>query len=202
MQAPLTSVFLVLEITNGYQAVMHIMTVTFLASMLTHAFEPSSFYFKDLVEKGQLLRPKTDAKILADIDPTQLVHKQLTKVCPQMPVSDFIQMLTSTSQTHIPIIDSKTDEFIGMVDVVSARSSILDPEQQHSNIGEVAIDRNAPTVEMGMGASEILEIMNRSGKRTLPVMKDGSFVGFISKEDILSAYRGEMKSYGASDNLF
>lgn len=202
MQAPLTSVFLVLEITNGYQAVMHIMIVTFLASMLTHAFEPSSFYFKDLVEKGQLLRPKTDAKILADIDPSRLVHKELTKVCPQMPVSDFIQMLTSTSQTHIPIIDSETQKFMGMVDVVSARSSILDPEQQHSNIGEVAIDRNAPTVEQGMGTAEILEMMNRSGKRTLPVMNSGNFVGFITKEDILSAYRGEMKSYGTSDNLF
>ena len=73
MQAPLTSVFLVLEITNGYQAVIHIMTVTFLSSMLTHAFEPASFYFKDLVEKGQLLRPKTDEKILADINPENLI---------------------------------------------------------------------------------------------------------------------------------
>ncbi|WP_027723315.1 chloride channel protein [Maridesulfovibrio zosterae] len=202
MQAPLTSVFLVLEITNGYQAVMHIMIVTFLASMLTHAFEPSSFYFKDLVEKGQLLRPKTDAKILSDIDPESLVHQQLTRVCPQMPVRDFIQMLTNTTQTHIPIIDSETNKFIGIVDVASARSSILDPESQQNNIGEIAIDKNAPITEEGMGAAEILEIMNRSGKNTLPYMKDDNFVGFITKEDILSAYRGEMKSYGASDNLF
>lgn len=202
MQAPLTSVFLVLEITNGYHAVMHIMIVTFLSSMLTHAFEPASFYFKDLVEKGQLLRPKTDAKILADIDPEKLIHKDLTKVCPQMPVSDFMKMLTSTTQTHIPIIDSATNSFLGMVDVVSARSSILDPDRQQSNIGEVAIDRTAPSIEEGAGAEEILELMNRSGKRTLPVMRNGHFIGFITKEDILSAYRGEMKSYGSCDNLF
>lgn len=202
MQAPLTSVFLVLEITNGYQAVMHIMTVTFLASMLTHAFEPSSFYFKDLVEKGLLLRPKTDAKILADINPDKLVHKDLTSVCPHMKVSDFLKVLTSTAQTHVPIIDSKSNIFLGMVDVVSARSAILDPERQHSNIDEVAIDRNAPIIEQGMGTAEILEIMNRSGKRTLPVMKDGTFTGFITKEDILSAYRGEMKSYTRNSHLF
>ncbi|WP_320171170.1 chloride channel protein [Maridesulfovibrio sp.] len=202
MQAPLTSVFLVLEITNGYHAVMHIMTVTFLSSMLTHAFEPSSFYFKDLVEKGQLLRPKTDAKILADIDPTTLVHRELTSVSPQMPVSDFIGVLTSTPQTHIPIVDGDDGKFIGMVDVVAARSSILDPGQRSSNIGEVAVDRNAPVIDEDMGAEEILEIMNRSGKRTLPFIKGGEFQGFITKEDILSAYRGEMKSYGASDNLF
>ncbi|WP_432734799.1 chloride channel protein [Maridesulfovibrio sp. FT414] len=201
MQAPLTSVFLVLEITGGYHAVMHIMIVTFLSSMLTHAFEPSSFYFKDLVEKGQLLRPKTDAKILADIDPQGLVHTELTEVNPQMPVSEFLHTLTNTTQTHIPIIDGD-GKFLGMVDVVSARSSILDPDRQGSNIGEVAIDRNAPAIEFGMGAEEILEIMNRSGKRTLPYMKEGSFLGFITKEDILSAYRGEMKAYGSCDNLF
>ncbi|WP_415712733.1 chloride channel protein [Maridesulfovibrio sp.] len=202
MQAPLTSVFLVLEITHGYQDVMHIMTVTFLSSMLTHAFEPSSFYFKDLVEKGQLLRPKTDEKILADIDAGQLVRKATANACPQMTVSEFLKVLASTSQTHIPIINNETKEFMGMVDVVSARSSIFDPEQQQSNIGEVAIDRNAPQIESGMGAAEILEIMNRSGKRTLPVINDGDFAGFISKEDILAAYRGEMKSYAKSDNLF
>ncbi|NDV27575.1 chloride channel protein [Desulfovibrio sp. JC010] len=202
MQAPLTSVFLVLEITRGYQDVMHIMTVTFLSSMLTHAFEPSSFYFKDLVEKGLLLRPKTDEKILADIDTGELVHENLTHACPQMSVSDFLKVLSSTTQTHVPIINSETNEFMGMVDVVSARSAILDPKQQQSNIGEVAIDRNAPAIDKGMGAAEILEIMNRSGKTTLPVMKDGNFSGFISKEDILAAYRGEMKSYGRRDNLF
>ncbi len=202
MQAPLTSVFLVLEITNGYQAVMHIMTVTFLASMLTHAFEPSSFYFKDLVEKGQLLRPKTDEKILADIDTQDLVCKDMTEVCPQMPVIDFLKVLKSTNQTHIPIINSTTKDFMGMVDVVSARSAILDPERQHSRIGEVATDKNTPKVELGMGAAEILEIMARSGKKTLPVMKNGAFTGVITKEDILSAYRGEMKNYGTCDNLF
>ncbi|WP_319764012.1 chloride channel protein [Maridesulfovibrio sp.] len=202
MQAPLTSVFLVLEITHGYQDVMHIMTVTFLSSMLTHAFEPSSFYFKDLVEKGLLLRPKTDEKILADIDIEQLVNQDLAHASPQMTVTEFLKILSSTSQTHIPIIDSETKEFKGMVDVISARSAILDPKQQQSNISEVAIDRNAPIIDNNMGAAEILEIMNRSGKRTLPVMKDNSFTGFISKEDILAAYRGEMKSYSKRDNLF
>ena len=202
MQAPLTSVFLVLEITHGYQDVMHIMAVTFLSSMLTHAFEPSSFYFKDLVEKGQLLRPKTDAKILADIDTDELVHQDLTHASPQMTVSEFLKVLSNTAQTHVPIINSENNDFMGMVDVISARSAILDPEQQQSNISEVAIDRNAPAVEMGMGAAEILEIMNRSGKTTLPVMREGIFAGFINKEDILAAYRGEMKSYSNSDNLF
>lgn len=202
MQAPLTSVFLVLEITNGYQAVIHIMTVTFLSSMLTHSFEPSSFYFKDLVEKGQLLRPKTDEKILSDINPESLISKDLTEVYPQMTVEDFLKVLKATSQTHVPIIDSETKAYIGMVDVVAARSSILDPERQNSNIGEIAIDRNSPKIEIGMGAAEILEIMNKSGKRTLPVMKNNIFIGFITKEDILSAYRGEMKNYGRSDNLF
>ncbi|WP_415719500.1 chloride channel protein [Maridesulfovibrio sp.] len=202
MQAPLTSVFLVLEITHGYQGVMHVMAVTFLSSMLTHAFEPSSFYFKDLVEKGQLLRPKTDAKILADIDTDELVHQNLTHASPQMTVSEFLRVLSNTSQTHVPIINDETNEFLGMVDVISARSAILDPEQQQSNISEVAIDRNAPPVELGLGAAEILEIMNRSGKSTLPVMKAGIFAGFISKEDILAAYRGELKSYSSRDNFF
>ena len=119
-----------------------------------------------------------------------------------MTVTDFLKVLKTTNQTHVPIVDSDTKAFIGMVDVVSARSSILDPERKDSNIGEIAIDRSSPKIESGMGAAEILEIMNKSGKRTLPVMKDETFMGFITKEDLLSAYRGEMKNYSNSDNLF
>lgn len=202
MQAPLTSTFLVLEITNGYHAVVHVMIVAFLASMLTHAFEPSSFYFKDLVEKGMLIRPKTDARILTDINPQELIQKNLTTCEPGMSVQDFLGLLQNSSQTHIPIIAPESGAFKGMVDVVAARSSILDPERSDNYIGEIALDQEAPNVTSEMSAREVIELMNKSNRNTLPVVENGRFCGFITKGDIMSAYRKQLRSASKHENLF
>lgn len=202
MQAPLTSTFLVLEITNDYHAVIHVMIVAFLSSMLTHAFEPSSFYFKDLVEKGMLMRPKTDARILNDINPRELVLREIITSEPGMPVQEFLKLIQSSYQTHIPIIEKKTGAFKGMVDVVAARSSILDPERSGNFIGEIALDQDAPDVTPNMGAGQILELMEKSNRNTLPVIENGKFAGLITKGDILNAYRKELKQASKQDNLF
>jgi CIC family chloride channel protein len=202
MQAPLTSTFLVLEITNDYHAVIHVMIAAFLSSTLTHIFEPTSFYFKDLVEKGMLIRPKTDARILTDINPQDLIRSDLVTSEPDMSVQTFIKLLQSSYQTHIPIIEKDTGSFKGMVDVIAARASILNPDRSENYISEIALDQNAPQITMDMGAAEIIEIMEKSDRNTLPVVENGKFKGIITKGDILNAYRKELKMASQQDHLF
>lgn len=202
MQAPLTSTFLVLEITNDYHAVIHVMIAAFLSSTLTHAFEPSSFYFKDLVEKGMLIRPKTDARILTDIDTKHIIRRDLITSEPDMPVADFLKLLQGSYQTHIPIIEKETGVYKGMVDVIAARPSILNPDRTEHIINEIAVDNNAPEVTPDMGAARIIEMMEKSDRTTLPVIENGKFAGVITKGDILDEYRKELKQASTRDHLF
>ena len=67
LQAPLTGIFLILEITGSYEVMLALIIVSALSTTITHYFEPASFYLKDLTERGQLLRPGTDARVLADL---------------------------------------------------------------------------------------------------------------------------------------
>ena len=67
MHAPLTGIFLIVEITGGYDAILPLLVVSFLTTMLVKLFEKHSIYHYELVKKGYLLRPQTDARILSDI---------------------------------------------------------------------------------------------------------------------------------------
>ncbi len=66
LQAPLTGIFLIVEITGGYSVILPLIIVSALSATLCQYIEPASFYLKDLVEQGHLLRPGTDARVLSD----------------------------------------------------------------------------------------------------------------------------------------
>ncbi len=67
LQAPLTGIFLIVEISGGYGVILPLILVSVISTTLCHTIEPASFYLKDLVEQGQLLRPGTDARVLSDL---------------------------------------------------------------------------------------------------------------------------------------
>ncbi|MDO9262550.1 MAG: chloride channel protein, partial [Desulfosalsimonadaceae bacterium] len=67
LQAPLTGIFLIVDITGGYEVILPLILVSVISTTLCHTFEPASYYLKDLVEKGLFLRPRTDARVLADL---------------------------------------------------------------------------------------------------------------------------------------
>jgi CIC family chloride channel protein len=84
MQAPLTGIFLVLEITGGYETILPLIVVSAISSTMSHYIEPASFYFKDLIKRGQFLRPGTDARILSDLNIKELITTEFTKVSENM----------------------------------------------------------------------------------------------------------------------
>ena len=67
LQAPLTGIFLIVEITGGYEVILPLIVVSAISTSLCHYIEPASFYLKELVERGHLLRPGTDARVLSDL---------------------------------------------------------------------------------------------------------------------------------------
>ena len=67
LQAPLTGIFLIVEITGGYEVILPLIIVSAISTTICHYMEPASFYLKDLVEKGQLMRPGTDARVLLQL---------------------------------------------------------------------------------------------------------------------------------------
>ncbi|MGM0453340.1 MAG: chloride channel protein [Thermodesulfobacteriota bacterium] len=192
LQAPLTGIFLIVEITGGYETILPLILVSSLSTTMCHAFEPASFYLRDLVEKGQYLRPRTDAKVLADLRITELVEKDCITVTRDMKLGDFLSVVQKSRRNYFPVVDADTEEFEGMIHLDDIRPYLFDPLMYETVFLEQVMHTGVETVEVDEELSEVLDKMDANRMFSMPVVANQRFVGMISKATLLDKYRNEL----------
>ncbi|OGR13503.1 MAG: chloride channel protein [Desulfobacula sp. GWF2_41_7] len=192
MQAPLTGIFLIVEITGGYETILPLIVVSSISSTMSHYLEPASFYFKELIERGQILRPGTDERILSDLNISELIFKGYIKVSENMIFREFIEILKSSDQNFFPVVDEKTGEYKGMIEIPAIRKYALDPGMYDMIFLSQIMDTDMLTASPDNDLQEVLDMMEINNIDTLPIVDRKRFVGMISKTRILDLYRREL----------
>lgn len=192
LQAPLTAIFLIVEITGGYEVILPLILVSAISTTLCHYFEPASFYFKDLVEKGQLLRPGTDGRVLADLSVHELLEKDCIVVSPGMRLREFVEIVKKSHRNFFPVEDLKSGKFLGMIHLDDIRPYLFDPVMYDAVFLEQIMDTRVETVRLDDDLSEILRKMDNRHLFSMPVVANGRFVGMLSKATLLDKYRKEL----------
>lgn len=192
LQAPLTGIFLIVEITGGYEVVLPLIIVSTLTSTFCHYIEPGSFYLRELIEKGQFMRPGTDARVLSDLTVRELVETDITIVPGGMPLKEFTEIMMHSQQNVFPVEDSITFRYLGMICVERIRPYLFDPQMRAVLIAEQIMETNVPTISPDDELYNILDIMDGVRLTSLPVVENGHFVGILSKATLLDYYRKEL----------
>lgn len=192
MQAPLTGIFLVMEVTRGYDVILPLMIVSVVSLLVSRRFDRYSLYHWELVQSGELLRPGTDQRILADIEIRDVLDEQVTPVHEDMLLSDFLGVLRTSNRNVFPVLAMGSERYVGMVDVASAREILLDPELVRVTLVGTIMDRSCAPIPAGASLSEALQSFEDLGVWVLPVVDDGKFLGLISKSSLFDHYRREL----------
>ncbi len=192
LQAPLTAIFLVVEISGGYEVILPLILVSAVSTTLCHYLEPASFYFKELVERGHLLRPGTDARVLTDLSVSELLETDCVCVRQDMVLRDFIQILKRSHRNHFPVEDSQTGQFLGMIHLDDLRPYLFNPAIYDAVFLDQVMDRSVLTVNLDDDVSEILRQMDVYNLFSMPVLSQGRYVGMVSKAAFLDKYRKEL----------
>ncbi len=192
MQAPLSSIFLIAEITGGYEAILLLLLVSSISSTLSHIIEPSSFYFKDLIERGEFMRPGTDARILSDLSLNEIIDTNYTTVSENMIFKDFINQIRNSDRNHYPVISDKTGDYLGMIRVSNIRKYALDPAFYDMIFLNQIMDTDMVTASFDDNLRDVLEFMETFNIDHIPVVDHHIFSGMISKARILDLYRREL----------
>ncbi len=192
LQAPLTGIFLIVEVTGGYETILPLILVSVISSTVSHSFEPSSFYFRDLVKKGHYLRPRTDAKVLADLRVSEVLEKDCTSVPKNMLLGDFLKVVQQSRRNYFPVIDENTGEFAGMIHLDDIRPYLFDSLLHDAVFLEQIMAADTETVDIDDELSDVLDRMDASGAYSMPVVSNRRFVGMVSKATLLDRYRKEL----------
>jgi len=193
LQAPLTGVFLIVEITGSYEVIVPLIIVSTLSSTLCRYLEPASLYLKELVEKGQLLRPGTDSRVLSDLKISELIEKDCINISPDLLLKDVVSMLKVSKRNFFPVVDKDSMKFIGIVKFDNIRPYLLNPLLYESVFVYQIMDKTIPTIQYREELKDALDLMDKRHLFSIPVLDDKKFLGLLSKATILDQYRRELK---------
>ena len=192
LQAPLTGIFLIVEVTGGYEVILPLIIVAAISTTICHYVEPASFYLQELVEKGPIRRPRTDAGILANLSLRELVDKDCIRVTQTMSLRDFLGAIRESANNCYPVEDEETGDFLGMISLDDIKPYLLKSEIYDTvPIGQI-MDIGPVVAGPDDDLSEILGRMEAQYLSAIPVVAKGKFIGMLPKATVLEHYRQEL----------
>lgn len=191
LKAPLTGIFLIMEITGGYDVLASVVLVSVLSSTLSSFVEPLSLYHRELFLKGLLLRARTDARVLSEIRVVELLEKDCRIVPPDMKLGEFVRLVAASKRNYFPVEDA-SGAFLGMVKLDAVRSFLFDRHLYESLLVEEFMETDMPLVLPDDSLNDVIQTMDANSAFSLPVVEHGRFLGLISKATLLDHYRKEM----------
>ena len=191
--APLTAIFLIGEITGGYNLMIPLMIVSSISYAVSKRFEKHSMDVKILAESGDVFTSNKDKNVLQSIDVLQLIQTDIQTIHLSRSLIELAEVHSKSNQELYPVVDEK-NVLIGIIYAENIKVLLLNPFRiKHTAIIEIMEN---PTVLIQFD-DEIAFILNKFdviNKNIFPVVKNGKFLGIISKLDILQSYRKVLKS--------
>lgn len=191
MNAPLTSIFLIAELSNGYALFVPLMLVASTSFAIGYYFDPHSIYTKKLYQKGELLTHNKDRSVLVFLELKKLVETNFTVLTPMNTLGDVVRLIAKDNRNVFPVINDES-VLIGVVQLDDLRADMFSTDKYHLKIDNFMI----PPPEKILINEQIQSVMKSfddSKAWMLPVVDSkGRYQGFVSKSRILQAYREKL----------
>ncbi|MBF2707698.1 chloride channel protein [Flavobacterium soyangense] len=191
--APLTAIFLIAEITGGYNLMIPLMMVASISFAISKRFEKHSLDVKNLARKGQAFTSNKDTNILSTLDTNSIIQTDYLTVSPDESLEKLVDLISHSNQVIFAVVDTEK-QLLGVVHFNDIREIIFNEYRvKFTLVKEVMIK----TVDIIYPSDSMETVMNKFEKtkvQFLPVLKDGKYYGFISKSLALEAYRTKLKS--------
>ncbi len=197
MHAPLTGIFLIAELTGGYQLFMPLIIVSVVSTLTISIFEPHSIYAMRLARQGKLLTHHTDRSILTLMSLSSLIEKEYTAVTPDMPLNKLVRAFSDSHTSFMPVLD-KAGTLLGEVDMTRNRHIIFRTELYNRFRVEQLMSKCPATIGVDDPMDEAMHKFEKTNAQYLPVVDlSNHLVGYIDRTRMYSMYRKMVADFSA-----
>ncbi|MBQ5879423.1 MAG: chloride channel protein, partial [Alistipes sp.] len=191
MNAPLTSIFLIAELSNGYGLFIPLMITACISFAVNYYLDPDSIYTKQLRQKGELLTHDKDQSVFVFLKLDELMETDFVRIREQMTLGDLIHIISTARRNIFPVIDN-FGRLLGVVQVDDLRRDMFKREKWGAPVSNYMI-QPPDRILQHESIQSILPKFEDKNTWMLPVVdKDNHYLGFISKSRILNAYRQQL----------
>jgi CIC family chloride channel protein len=194
LHAPLTAIFLIAELTGGYELFIPLMLTSTISYSIAKYVHPYSVYAMQLGRKGELITHNKDHAVLTLMDIDRVIENNFAPVYSDMNLENMIKNAVVKSNRNIfPVLNKESEKLIGIILLDDLRPVMFD-QALYKTVFARDVMQNPPEIIV-IGKDKMTDIMKKfkeSGAWNLPVIKEGKYIGFISKSKLLTAYRNKL----------
>nr|WP_314802814.1 chloride channel protein [uncultured Capnocytophaga sp.] len=194
LHAPLTAIFLIAEVTGGYALFVPAMLTAVVSFAIAKYFNKYSIYTMELGRKGELVNQDKDQAILTLMDMEPVIETNFVPVYTDMLLKDVVyEAIAKSSRNIFPVLDRDTQEFKGVILLDDIRHLMFQKEL-YEKVSVIEM-MQAPPARIEMDTDRMTQVMDKfqqTGAWNLPVVKEGKYIGFISKSKLLTVYRRKL----------
>ncbi len=191
LHAPLTGIFLIVEMTSGYQLIVPLMLTTTISYITVKYLEPHSIITKQLAMRGELITHNKDKAVLTFMQLKSVIETDLKSVNVNATLGDMVKIIAKSKRNIFPVVD-KNNNLVGIILLDDIREIMFIPKMYESTYV-----RNLMTIPPSyINNTDSMEVVMKKFKETnawnLPVVDNGKYIGFVSKSKMFSVYRKQL----------
>lgn len=192
MKAPLTSIFLIAELSNGYGLFIPLMITSCIAFAIDYYLDPDSIYTKQLRKKGELLTHDKDASVFVMLKLEDLVQDDGVYINENQTLGDIVRIISrERHDDYFPVLDEQS-HLLGIVRLNDVREDLFDPSKYNNSV-RLYMLQSPDKILQHEQIQSVLRRFDENRVWVLPVVdKENRYLGYISKNRILNAYREQL----------
>lgn len=189
--APLTGIFLIAEITGGYELIIPLMMVSAISYIIVKYFHPESLDVKRLKARGAIVSDNKDTSILSKIDTEEMIETDFATIHFKATLRDIVETIKHSKRNTFPVV-KKNNKLLGIIYMDNIREEMFNTEHYDTVTAKEVMRKPSMVIDSNEDIFSIMKKFEESGQWNLPVVRDGIYVGFLSKSSILDKYRHEL----------
>ena len=188
LHAPLTAIFLIAEITSGYELFLPLMITGTISFITVRGFVPHSVYTMQLAKRGELITHHKDSAVLTLMKLQSEVEKNFNTIHTGATLGELVQIVAKARRNLFPVLDDE-GKLVGIVNLDNIREIMFKSELYNEVKVESLMIVPPAIVTPSESMEKVMKKFEETGVWNLPVCEDGKYVGFVSKSKLFSAYR-------------
>lgn len=191
--APLTAIFLIAEITGGYNLMIPLMIVSSISYAISKRFEKHSMDVKNLAKQGNVFTNNKDSNVLATLETSSVIISDYLTVNPDENLQKLVDLISNSNQVIFAVVDDQKN-LLGIVHFNDIREIIFNNYRVKYTLIKDIMTQPISTISPNDAMETVMYKFETSKMAFLPVTKNGKYNGFISKALVLEAYRKRLQS--------
>ena len=194
MQAPLTSILILFEMTKDYTIVLPSMVCCIVATYTMRRFTKNSIYVQSLLNRGINIQQGKAISILSGMFVRDVMTEEVVTIPEEMPFKKILEIVSYSRHLYYPVVNEEGD-MVGIISFTDIRDAAQEEGMEETVLARDLATSDVVTLKPNHNLNEALAKFSELDVEQMPVVKVGDskkVIGLLRRSDVQAVYNREL----------